>query len=75
MGDASSRKAVEGPSPMVGLSLLGLIAFVAGGSMVAEASQDADVARTGGLVLVGVGLYAIVVGAVAVGVRLVHGNR
>ena len=70
MTAANSKKAVEGPSPAVGLSLLGLIAFVAGGSVAADTSGARDMAVTGGLILVGLGLYALVVGAVALGVRL-----
>ncbi len=76
MTNANPQKAVQGPSPALGLGVLGLIAFVAGCSVVARALEaEPDVAMTAGLVLVALGLYGLVVGAVAVGVRLANPSR
>ena len=62
-------------SPSWGLSFLGLIVFVCGGSLLANLPADnPDVARTVGLVLVGLGGYALMAGAAALGARMARSN-
>lgn len=62
-------------SPSSGLSFLGLIVFVCGGSLLANLPADnPGFARTVGFVLVGLGGYALMAGAAALGVRLARAN-
>lgn len=74
MTEPRPEGALRNPSPALGLSVLGLIAFVLGGSLLLDL-PEATSAKILGLVLVGLGLFALMVGAVAVGVRLARSDR
>ncbi len=76
MTETHQEASLTNPSPALGLSVLGLITFVLGGSLLLSLPEaTSSMARTGGLILVGLGLFAIMVGAVAVGVRLARLGR
>jgi hypothetical protein len=76
MTEGQPEASVANPSPAAGLSLLGLVAFVIGGSLLMNPPVDsAGVARTGGLLLVGVGIFALMAGATALGVLLARSDR
>jgi hypothetical protein len=76
MTDTRPESTLTNPSPALGLSVLGLVAFVGGGSLLLNLPEaTSGMARTGGLILLGLGLFAIMVGAAAVGVRLTRLDR
>ncbi len=45
--------------------LVGVILFVLGGSLLANLNDDSDLGLVGGLLLVGLGIYNMITGAVA----------
>jgi hypothetical protein len=75
MAEVQPQASVGNPSPAAGVSVLGLVAFVIGGSLLLNLpADDPGVARTGGLVLVGIGIFALMAGAAALGVRLARSH-
>jgi hypothetical protein len=75
MTRTQSQASLANPSPALGLSVLGLALFVLGGLQLMNLSNGSSgMARTGTLILLGLGLFATMVGSTAMGVRLARSN-